>query len=591
MSGPALLLGFLLLLFPQQAARTATVEGTVVRAGSSEPLVGVRVTLTKPPEPRTQQSAALERTAPPAPIPTATTDAQGKFLVKDVAPGTYQLAFAANGYVRQEFGQKIFPGQGTPIELAAGQAMKGVNVRMTSTAGISGRVTDSLRQPVVAVPVHLMRYTYDANGRRMLQSVIITQTDDRGEYRFYHLTPGRYYLAAGMLREAQPARAFNGVKESHPITYYPGVSDVGRAASIEVKPGAELNMDIPMMEQPMYRIRGKVVDARMKQSPTSVFVRLTTTDNSGSSSYAVNDESLTYNSADGSFEVRDVLPGSYRMSVTWGNSITLTNDAMVGLGFSALAGRAADPEAQRAQQTQTTAAFAVVREGIAYTSFAVTNADIENVTLALLPGGSVSGQLRVNNANAVPVQNMKVQLIPSFGGVLQGPVGVDGTFSFSSLRVGEYHVSVDAMPAGYYIKEARIGPADVLNRPLQFTADASNQDRLEIVLSPGTASVGGVATNERLEPVAGAQIVLVPERQPDRADLYKTVTTGVNGRFAISNIAPGDYKLWAWEALEPNAFFDLDLLKQVDSRAKSIHLAEAASPSADLRVIPAETPF
>jgi hypothetical protein len=250
-------------------------------------------------------------------------------------------------------------------------------------------------------------------------------------------------------------------------------------------------------------------------------------------------------------------------------------------------------------------AFNIVREGIAYATLNVGNADVENIALTLVAGGSVAGRLRMDGAGDASSQslapNLKVQLNTSLNGVpanipgifrpRPGDVSGDGAFTIPNVRVGEYRVSVDGMPSGYYLKEARIGPNDVLNRPFQFTAGGADQNTIEIVLGTGAPSVSGTATNERLDAIPGALVVLVPERLRDRLDLYKTATADANGRFTISSVAPGDYKIFAWEALEPNAFFDPELLKQVDSRGKSVHLGELSAPTADVRVIPAESPF
>ena len=584
----------------------ATIEGSVLRAGSGDPVSGVRVTLTKPAEPRTVQTAALERLRPPAAIPSAVTDAQGKFQLKDVDAGTYRLAFAANGFVRTEYGQKIFPGQGTPVEVSSGQAIKGLAVQLSPTAIVSGRVSDAGRQPVAVVPVHMMRFTYDVNGRRNLQPVASTQTDDRGEYRIYNLTPGRYYLAAGMLREAAPARPFNGAMTSYAVTYYPGFSEIGNATPIEIKPGSELNIDVSMTPQRLYRIRGKVTDARLGQPPSSVIIGLTTSSTSGSSSYEVNGESITYSSADGSFEVRGVLPGAYLMTVTWGDSMQLSNATLATLGAPVVTppppGPQApvDPEAQRLRSQQTSAVFATVREGIAYSRISIGTADVENLALTLLPGGAVSGRVRMEVSDAAPLQSVKVQLKPSVDGLPANVPGVyqpragdltaDGTFSIPSIKMGEYRVSVDGLPAGYFIKEARIGATDILNRPFQFTPDGSNIP-VEIVIAPGAASVSGTVSNEKSEVLPGGQVVLVPERTRDRLDLFKTATSDARGRYTFSSVPPGDYKVIAWEALEPNAYFDPEQLKQADAQGKSIHVTELSAPTVDLRVVPVQPAF
>jgi hypothetical protein len=56
--------------------------------------------------------------------------------------------------------------------------------------------------------------------------------------------------------------------------------------------------------------------------------------------------------------------------------------------------------------------------------------------------------------------------------------------------------------------------------------------------------------------------------------------------FSIRAIIPGDYKLFAWEALENNAYFDPELIKQVESQGKPIHVGESSRTDVEVRAIP-----
>src|SRR5215475_12607417 len=95
----------------QQPAR-ATIEGRVVRAGTSEPLARAQVTVTRvvapatvpgqpgappvPAAPGAQAGAARPNVPGPAAanaapaLPTVMTDAQGRFTIKDLPPGSYR---------------------------------------------------------------------------------------------------------------------------------------------------------------------------------------------------------------------------------------------------------------------------------------------------------------------------------------------------------------------------------------------------------------------------------------------------------------------------------------------------------------------
>jgi hypothetical protein len=219
---------------------------------------------------------------------------------------------------------------------------------------------------------------------------------------------------------------------------------------------------------------------------------------------------------------------------------------------------------------------------------------VENLALSIVPGGIVSGRLRLDNQGGAS-QNPRIQLKPSLDGLpanIPGvfapratPVNTDGTFSIPNIKAGEYRVAVEGLPNGYYVKEARVGPNDVLNRPFQFSA--GDNAALEIIAAPGAPTISGTATNERGEAMAGALVALVPERQRDRVDLYKSELANSRGQFTLNSIPPGDYKVFAWEALEPNAFLNPDVLKQHDARGKIFHVQEGSAQTVDVRVIPA----
>src|SRR5689334_19210337 len=124
----AILLSQLPAVQPQQPR--ARIEGVVVRAGTNEPVVGARVTLSRPDELNTTtysstanagNSLELLRvppvptltgntppsppTIPPLPIAPVFTDNAGKFALSELDAGTYRLIVNIDGFVRQEYGQ------------------------------------------------------------------------------------------------------------------------------------------------------------------------------------------------------------------------------------------------------------------------------------------------------------------------------------------------------------------------------------------------------------------------------------------------------------------------------------------------------
>ena len=69
-------------------------------------------------------------------------------------------------------------------------------------------------------------------------------------------------------------------------------------------------------------------------------------------------------------------------------------------------------------------------------------------------------------------------------------------------------------------------------------------------------------------------------------DLYKSSVSDQNGLFIIRGITPGEYKVFAWEALEPFAYFDADVLRRFEMQGKSVRIAESDRLTTDIRLIP-----
>ena len=157
---------------------------------------------------------------------------------------------------------------------------------------------------------------------------------------------------------------------------------------------------------------------------------------------------------------------------------------------------------------------------------------------------------------------------PPRGGCLP-PTGLDGSFS----------------PAGF-LKEARFEGQDAVSAPLRFSG-ASNSG-LDIVMGIGGGRVDGTVTDLRSQPVAGIRVVLVPDRARFRSDLYRTAIADPNGHFVFAALPPGDYKAFAWESLEENAWYDPDVISRSEQRGLAVHVTETSTETIAMKTIPAD---
>jgi len=546
---------------PQQT-RKGQIEGYVVRAGTNEPLADARVTIRRTGNagqtPLPPQESELAPDSPQA----ITTDSQGHFIIESLDPGSYQLSAAKNGFARQVYGERAPERPGKALAVSAGQLLKDVTFRLVPTGAVSGRVTDERGEPIPGILVQLLRSNYDARGRRMFQTVSSTRANERGEYRMYLITPGRFFVSAAPAGASpDPSMmAVNHVDEpGFVVTYFPGSLDPSSASSIEIQPGAETSaIDFRMSPQPLFRIRGRVLDARTGGFPRGVQLQLQPK-NPGASSMAPSP--LAYNSINGTFELRDVAPGPY-----WIEAQLI-------------------PDADTLQLS-----IGDFLKNIAHTRVDVSNADVENVAVTFSPGFSFPGHIEIEssgNAESRQAKPLMVSLEPQESMpllVLPQPVNADGTFTLQNVLPGDYRIQIEGRPANSYIKSAHLGRTDVLNG-ISFSGPVP--ESLDVVLGTTSAEIQGIVADSDRNPIQAAQVVLIPNRERSRIELYRTATTDQNGSFTMQTIVPGEYKLFAWEDLEPYAYNDPDFLNMYEERGTPVSVSESTKLTVETKIIPA----
>jgi hypothetical protein len=537
----------------------------------------------------------------PKSAPPITTDERGRFVFNDVEPGTYKLMFSGSGYAKQDYGQRT-AGGGVPMTLTPGQSKTDIVMRMMAVAAVSGRIRDAAGQAVAGVSVQLFRFAYDETGQKKVQRVTATRTDDRGDYRMYYLSPGRYYMSAGnQPGENQEMMGFspgleglmfgtgystpNRVVQNYALMYYPGVASENAATPLDVQSGADLRgIDLLVSPQQLYRVRGRVVDSRTGQPPPTVNVSMNVQNPdplAGGIMFSPGMSGANYRLPEGTFEMQNVSAGTYTINASIPNPPQTRP-----LEFQNMS------PAERNVYIQSIQAAELVRPKASAT-VNVVNADVDGVLLQLGVSSSITGRMRVESTApaAGALDFIRVQLrgaAPldplSGGGAQPRPVAADGTFRIDNVWPGEYRVVLGGLPPGFFVKEARLGDEDLLNGPLRSTGPDSRP--LDILISANVGAIDGIAADAAGQPMPGAQVVLIPSRNRERTELFRPVIADLNGRFTIPAVAPGEYTLAAWEAMEPNAFFDPNSIRQAEAGGKPVRVAESSTQTVNVTGIP-----
>jgi hypothetical protein len=528
----ALVKGFLAFLLPLtlpafQQAQTASLEGMALDSVTGAPVGGVRIVIEirdRGPEYHTL------------------TDSDGRFAFHGAAPGMYNLAASKNGYVGGVGFGLYGEDNGEPIPLAPGERRAGLELRMIPAAVIAGRVSNNQGEPAPGIVMYAARISYEGRRRKMTAAEYsLLATDDRGDYRVYGLPPGRYFVAAVELKDfvnfggsgvdAVDAAAAPP-KEHLGLQYYPGVADPAQATALELRAGEEkLGVDFRYDYTPLVSVRGRVaVPAFCPGNLTFQAEREIATDQK----YPIQFTSAP----DGGFELRGISPGSWRIRASTTGQKTSgpcsTETASVQVGASGADG----------------------------------------VALALQPRVKLAGVVRMEAEPDVRFKDAHLHF-ESFedGGGASAQIKADGRFT-ETLEPRRWSLAVTGAPGDAFLKSARLGGTDVLESGLDLTAGPPAGE-LEIVLSAAGAQVEGAVVDASERPARGATVVLAPEpRLRVHGRLFHEATVDKDGRFAFHGIAPGEYKLFAWNELEGEAYRDPDFLRGYEGCGQKIVVRE-----------------
>jgi hypothetical protein len=288
---------------------------------------------------------------------------------------------------------------------------------------------------------------------------------------------------------------------------------------------------------------------------------------------------VTYNASDGTFEVRNVIPGSYWLRAsTYSDLSEPVNLNIAGTARTAM--ELLDSLTMNSNRST-------------QVPLDVIGSDVEGVVLTLTPGLSIPLRLQFEGqeiSSVTGLDRIRVNLRPTATGA-QAPYqaisfNTEGTAILGYVFPGEYRVQVSPPGADMYLKEVTFEREDVLSRPWEIS-NQTGAGTLTIVFSNKSGQIEGTLVDALSQPVRGNQVVLIPDQDRDRSELYKTSVTDQNGRFTFRGIAPGGYKAYSWETIEANAWYDRDLLTQYEPHGKSVHIRESGKEAIELKIIPA----
>ena len=587
-------------------APTARIAGRVVAADSGRPVRRARVTLNAP-----------ELGGPRA----ALTEDDGTFSFAELPAGRYNLNVSQNGFVALSYGQRRPMQPGTPIQLAQGQALTGIDFRLPRGSVIAGRVYDQEGEPMVGIMVRVMRYQY-AGGNRTLAPAGQGQTDDRGQYRVWGLNPGEYYVTAtappvnlpgpggrgGLVAAAPPgvsavsaaisverveeirvaaeqaagqvgalrSLAFSGSdgnftfafapdtispeQEMYAPTYYPGVGSIDEAQSVNVGVSAEaLSVDFPILLVQASRVTGRVVTP--DGTPvTQGNVNLIREEQRGRGGPGMNYGGRIQR--EGTFAINGVPPGRYLL-----NARSESGRGQGGGGRGQNQGQAQSGPTYFASQP-----------------LAVSGGNLSDVLLPLTPGATMSGSVRFESSRSINAPNFEqVRITPQpvtqtgLAGGGNSRVERDGTFAVEAVPPGPHWIQATA-PQGWTLKSVIVSGRDVVDRAIDIMGGERLTD-ITIVFTDRVGEVTGTVTDGRGTPVTDYTIVAFPVDSSlwrPQSRHIRTARTDQNGAYQLRGLPPGQYYLALTDPTQQGEWFEPAFLEAHRAAAKRTTLGEGA---------------
>lgn len=524
-----------------QSGDRCSIAGKVLNAANGEPVRNAKLKLSRIDHPTGGDDSS--------PIYTTLSDDQGRYAMKDIEPGRYDLSAERAGFGAGSYGARL--------SLDAGRRLSGIILRLTPHAVVTGHILDEDGEPLEHIRLSAVRSISRAGKREFWPTGRGAVTNDLGEYRLFDLAPGRYYLQAlhwsgAFVSQPQGPSAGKAPAGVYVPTYYPGTTDIANAVSIELKAGDQMHgMDFTLFKQRSVRIAGHVTyPAQFGRQ--SVMLSLEPRGNVGLRWTLTQHAEIE--DPNGAFELTNIVPGSYTL-----NAIALGKNDRIS----------------------------------ARRQIVVGSENVDSVVLALAEGATLPGRVIFEGPPPANLTQIEVDLRDLDRNQIRfGPnpckVKPDGTFMLGNVGTDVYRAAVGGLPDGYYVKSVRIGDDEVKESGIDTTNGVSGP--LFVTVSAKAGQIEGVVLNAKQQPTPGATVVLVPDPPlRDREEAHQDVTTDQYGRFLIRTIEPGEYKLFAWE-VEPDDYLDPEFLKTIENLGYPIRIQEGSRESADLKLIPAKPP-
>jgi hypothetical protein len=520
------------------------ISGIVIQSGTAQPIDGVQIILTP----------AAPEPGPPQNPKGSFTDQLGRFEVGDLAPGRYRIQWTRSGYYTPPVGtagpdaamisslkaqlgtSDLFiasPPAATSvtIELQPQEKVGGFVFTLIPGGVISGRVFDPMGNPLVSVPLTALTLSYEDGHKVLRPGGSATTSDDRGNFRLFGLRPGEYYIRADYRPPMTTVRV-----------YFPGVTSLADALPIVVNESGEspgANFSIP--SGGIVKISGTVNGpANMPRSNTQFFLWPVDREQlEDPTTVSIPNTANSENRIIGEFELRSVPPGRHTL-------VAFVSDNVRQRSYSGSI------------------------------TLDVGTEDYRNVSIEMHPATDLMGRLMLEDGSPV-----RQPISLRARGTLVAPLmnlintNTDGTFTISQVPEARYSITQSA--ADSCIVDIRQGSKSVYDDGFIGGIDAQP---IEVILSKQCGTVQVQIVDDRKQPVSNAFVSLVPAMEHRRNPLLyrRSIFDVAASKYPpINRIPPGEYKMFAWDNIPPNAELNAAFLAKFEDRGVPVTVRHGES--------------
>ena len=530
----------------------------------------------------------------------ATTDAEGRFELRDLPAGQYRLIVSKSGFVTLGVGQRRPAETMTSIDLAEGQRIN-ANMSLPRAGAIAGRILDESGEPVAGVRVQAMRSRIADGQRRLLPVGVIDTTDDVGAFRVFGLEPGDYYVVA-MIRTPTPEDARmsavtgplrGDIKATVPV-FFPGAPSIDQAQVVTLGLGAEGRADMFLSPLRTARIAGVVLDSTGAPATDALVELRSDMLNLGFSAAYAGPPPMAvsaHTEPDGTFVIPNVPPGSYSLFVrVQSQRLRGAIDAFTARAFTL-------PPDLREKARGELQAIAADPGEIASMPLVVGNADVTGLTVVTASAGTLTATFVADAGMTRPLPRAELQAVGAAnqGAIMNDTTTLNGVRQFRLAGLtGPTRIRVTGLPDDWAVKAIVVDGADVTDVPINIRG--GNVDA-RVILTDRVTEVSGIAPSAEAAPGNAS-----PENPPSSryvvlfaADsakwtypsrFVKATRTDAQGTFRVTGL-PGNerYLAVAVDYLEDGQAEDPLFLDRLRSAATPFSLNEGERRTIEVRPI------